>query len=257
MPPKDKYYNRHAAEARERDEMKQSSERAAKAKAAEDAKWVEDDKKALKKAAQASEIAAKEAEAERRRQEKLQQLQDEEREMSSKVPTKVSKKAMQRDVAKLVSNYNAAFASVRGGAVQEENTPLPSGNVNAKGGKGDDEDDHHVVASGVDASLDALSGGGRRGGGGRLHMPSSIADRHIGRRARVQFKLFQQDNLPKLKEEKPNLRISQYNDLLWERWQKSPLNPFVQRAEARAAEAVEREKNWMFANDSEVSDTEE
>lgn len=255
MPPKDKYFNRHAAEARERDDLKQSSDRAAKAKMAEDAKWAEDDKKVLKKAAQANDQAAKEAEAERRRQEKLQQLQDEEREMSSKVPTKVSKKAMQRDVAKLVSNYNVAFAAVRGGAVEEDNAPLPKGNVNANAG--DSNNDHHVVASGVDASLDVL-GGGRRGGGegGRLHMPSSIADRHIGRRARVQFKLFQRDNLSKLKEEKPNLRITQYNDLLWERWQKSPLNPFVQRAEARAAEAVERERNWMFANDSEVSDTE-
>lgn len=256
MPPKDKYYNRHAAEARERDDAKQSSDRAAKARAAEDAKWVEDDKRALKKAAAASDQAAKDADAERRRQEKLQQLADEERE-NTKVPTKVSKKAMQRDVAKLVANYNVAFAQVRGGVV-EDTAPLPTGNVNAGGAKGGDED-KHVVASGVDASIDALGGSSnkRGGGAGRMHMPSSIADRHIGRRARVQFKIFQQDNMAKLKEEKPNLRITQYNDLLWERWQKSPLNPFVQRAEARAAEAVERERSWMFANDSEVSDSEE
>lgn len=252
MPPKDKYFNRHAAEARERDEMKSAAERSAKARAAEDAKWAEDDKKALKKAGQASEAAAKEAEAERRRQEKAQQLAEEERELSKAVPTKVSKKAMQRDVAKLVANYNTAFSAVRGGSTTEDTHTLPSGNVNVSNSRADEPE--HVVASGVDASLNALGGGKQRGG--RMHMPTSIADRNIGKRARVAFKQFAADNMSKLKEEKPGMRITQYNDMLWERWQKSPLNPFVQRAEARAADVLERERTWMFAEDDEVSDSE-
>lgn len=158
---------------------------------------------------------------------------------------------MQREVAKLVANYDAAFASVRGGVI-EDKAPLPKGNVNNSAEEKDD--DGHVVATGVDAGIAVLGGGGKAAG--RLHMPSSIADRHIGRRARKAFKQFQADTMPSLKEEKPGMRITQYNDLVWERWQKSPLNPFVQRAEARASEAVERERNWMFAADDEVSDSE-
>lgn len=251
-PRQDKFFNRHAAEARERDEEKSSNARAAKAKAAEDAKWEETDKKALKKNAQASDQAAKEAEAERRKQEKRQQELDEERDLEKgKVPTKVTKKSMQRDVAKLVANYDVERSKIRGGVV-EDNTPLPSGNVNTSASAADDS---HVMASGVSASIAALEGG--KGKGARLPMPSSMEDRHVGRRARVAFKQFYKDNLQKIKEEKPNLRISQYNDLLWEKWQKSALNPFVQRAEARAADAVEREKSWMLADDSEVSDIEE
>lgn len=34
----------------------------------------------------------------------------------------------------------------------------------------------------------------------------------------------------KLREEKPGLRSSQYKDLAWKRWLKSPLNPKVQAA---------------------------
>lgn len=50
----------------------------------------------------------------------------------------------------------------------------------------------------------------------------SIADRQCD------FQAFEEAELPKLKEEKPGLTHTQYRDMIWKLWKKSPDNPLNQ-----------------------------
>eukprot|EP00244_Chara_vulgaris_P002590 TRINITY_DN14613_c0_g1_i4.p1 TRINITY_DN14613_c0_g1~~TRINITY_DN14613_c0_g1_i4.p1 ORF type:complete len:233 (+),score=89.42 TRINITY_DN14613_c0_g1_i4:454-1152(+) len=54
------------------------------------------------------------------------------------------------------------------------------------------------------------------------------ADRHPERRLKAAFKLFEDAELPRLKVERPGLTLTQYKDLLWKMWKKSPANPMNQ-----------------------------
>jgi hypothetical protein len=61
-----------------------------------------------------------------------------------------------------------------------------------------------------------------------FHVPCHPAHR----RARAAWKAYEERELPLLKQEKPNLKQSQYRDMLWRAWQKSPENPLVAAAAA-------------------------
>ncbi|XP_034681966.1 coiled-coil domain-containing protein 124 [Vitis riparia] len=56
-------------------------------------------------------------------------------------------------------------------------------------------------------------------------------DKHPERRLKASFKAFEEAELPKLKEEKPGLTHTQYKDMIWKLWKKSPDNPLNQVAE--------------------------
>ncbi|KAF9600468.1 hypothetical protein IFM89_009383 [Coptis chinensis] len=55
-------------------------------------------------------------------------------------------------------------------------------------------------------------------------------DRHPERRLKASFKAFEEAELPILKEEKPGLTHTQYKDMIWKLWKKSPDNPLNQNA---------------------------
>ncbi|PON33663.1 Coiled-coil domain-containing protein [Parasponia andersonii] len=57
------------------------------------------------------------------------------------------------------------------------------------------------------------------------------ADRHPERRLKASFKAFEEAELPRLKEEKPGLTHTQYKDMIWKLWKKSPDNPLNQVTE--------------------------
>ncbi|KAH9623890.1 hypothetical protein KSS87_015665 [Heliosperma pusillum] len=50
-------------------------------------------------------------------------------------------------------------------------------------------------------------------------------DKHPEKRLKASFKVFEEAELPKLKAEKPGLTHTQYKDLIWKMWKKSPDNP--------------------------------
>ena len=236
-PKNNKFMNRHAAEAMERDNERRSTTQQAQQKAKEDAMWEVTDSKELKRLEKQREQQAKSDDAQRRKAESQAQLDEEDRQLDkSKMPTKVSKKALQREMAKLVSSYDQEVAKVRGGPTTED--PLPKGNLNRDEGKGRKEPEI-IQASGVSAAIDALQQGG---GNTAADTPD---DRHIGKRARVLYRLFCDEQLPALKESNRGLRRTQYNDLLWAMWQKSPQNPFVRRNEQRSADRLDEERRWM------------
>ncbi|KAG6551630.1 hypothetical protein Mapa_006709 [Marchantia paleacea] len=54
------------------------------------------------------------------------------------------------------------------------------------------------------------------------------ADRHPERRLKASYKAFEEAELPKLKQEKPGMTHTQYKDMIWKMWKKSPDNPLNQ-----------------------------
>ncbi|AIN96470.1 hypothetical protein LPMP_130410 [Leishmania panamensis] len=262
-PKSNKYTNRHREEARLRDEERRIDSCAAREAAKENAQWAETDPKVLKKMEKQREMEQKQAEKASRVAEKREQLEEEEREMSAKVPKKVAQRQIQKDLAKMLADYdkerNAVKAGQHGAVVEQvktEEVALPSGNVNRKQGvaahPAAESESNTVKASGsVTDVLAALEKSGNAAGVAEI--PDS---RHIGKRAKVLYKAFYAEHLSQVKEERPGLRRTQYNDIIWEMWQKSPTNPFVMRNEKIAHERLEAERRWMEA-DSNGEDEEE
>ncbi|ERE89012.1 coiled-coil domain-containing protein [Cricetulus griseus] len=63
----------------------------------------------------------------------------------------------------------------------------------------------------------------------RPHSVAEDADRHPERRMRAAFTAFEEVQLPRLKQENPNMRLSQLKQLLKKEWLRSPDNPMNQR----------------------------
>lgn len=255
-PKTNKYTNRHSEEARLRDEERQLNSRAAREAAKEDAKWAETDSKGLKKLEKQREQEQKEAEKAARDAEKKEQLAAEEREVSAKVPAKVSKRQIKKDLSKMLADYDRQRDAIRGvqPAPSTEEAALPSGNVNRERGiapfAGSNQDPNVISASGKSGDVLAALEGKTTG---EAEVPDN---RHIGKRARVLYKAFYAEHYDAVKEEKPGLRRPQYNDIIWEMWQKSPKNPFVLRNEKIAQQRLDEERRWM-EGDSEGDDEED
>lgn len=54
-------------------------------------------------------------------------------------------------------------------------------------------------------------------------------DHHPERRMKAAFASYEEANMPRLKKENPNMRLSQLKQLLKKEWMKSPENPLNQR----------------------------
>ena len=55
-------------------------------------------------------------------------------------------------------------------------------------------------------------------------------DAHPEKRVRAAWVAYEERQMAIVKEEKPGLKMSQYKDMIWKSWQKSPENPLVQAA---------------------------
>ena len=63
-------------------------------------------------------------------------------------------------------------------------------------------------------------------------MKEAEADRHPEKRVKAAYQKFEDENLPILKQENPNMRLSQLKHMLKKDWMKSPENPLNQRVQA-------------------------
>eukprot|EP00850_Spirogloea_muscicola_P026033 SM005284S17842 [mRNA] locus=s5284:10:502:- [translate_table: standard] len=66
---------------------------------------------------------------------------------------------------------------------------------------------------------------------------SPPGDKHPERRLKAAYKAFEEAELPRLRAERPGMSLTQYKDLLWKLWKKSPSNPLNAPAAATAAAA--------------------
>jgi hypothetical protein len=73
------------------------------------------------------------------------------------------------------------------------------------------------AASGLDSAMDQLSVG-------------AGVDSHPERRMKAAFKGWEERNLPRVKDENKGMKLSQYKEILFKEWKKSPENPMNQGA---------------------------
>lgn len=58
-----------------------------------------------------------------------------------------------------------------------------------------------------------------------LNVGETAVDRHPEKRMKAAYNAFEERELPRLKQENPNMRLSQLKQLLKKEWMKSPENP--------------------------------
>jgi hypothetical protein len=78
----------------------------------------------------------------------------------------------------------------------------------------DEEDENTISASGVDSAIDVLSGN-----------DSATKDPHPEKRRRALYQSYCERMMPCLREDFPGLRLNQYQERIFESWQKAPENP--------------------------------
>jgi hypothetical protein len=85
--------------------------------------------------------------------------------------------------------------------------------------KNNDNAEESVDASGIDAAMDALGvSGGMPGGGAGGAQPGTM-------NMKAAYAMFEEQEMPRLKEDRPGLKMSQYKEALFKIWKKSPMNP--------------------------------
>jgi hypothetical protein len=191
------------ASAKDKKAAKNAVASAATAKAADDAAWADDDKGRKAKESRAAEATAK-ADAKLQAKKEREELEAAENAEISKMsgankkaPTKVTQAEIARRQALLaMAKPKSAPKTVKQPKLEE--------NTNRK----QDE----VDASGVDAALSALEGGGA------ASKPKSMT-----------YAEFERLNLDGIKEENPGLKMSQVKERCSKLWDRAPENPKNQK----------------------------
>ncbi|CAG5127583.1 unnamed protein product [Candidula unifasciata] len=211
MPKKFKGENSKAVEAKIRKDAMKQAEAEQVEKAKEDAMWEDDDKHIAKKQQRKEEKEKKRQELLERKK-TLQQLHEEE--MDSIKGAKSQAARLTR--AQIIENQERMAAAAEAAKAKEKLThveiPLEE-NVNRLETEGDE-------ARTVEEAISVLSVGSE-----------PVADRHPEKRMKAAYAEFEESRLPLLKQENPNMRLSQLKQLLKKEWMKSPLNPMNQKHE--------------------------
>ncbi|XP_054458472.1 coiled-coil domain-containing protein 124 [Anoplopoma fimbria] len=213
MPKKFQGENSKAATAKARKAEVKAVADARKKQQEEDALWQETDKLVLKKGQRKDEKEKKRLELLERKKEN-QRLLDEE--------TSTIKGRAQREAGPGGKVTRAQIEDVLQNELQQQQelkpkekshleTPLEE-NVNRI-----IPDEGTVEARSVEDAIAVLSTG-----------PEDL-DHHPERRMKAAFAAFEEANMPRLKQENPNMRLSQLKQQLKKEWMKSPENPLNQR----------------------------
>ncbi|XP_038073176.1 coiled-coil domain-containing protein 124-like isoform X2 [Patiria miniata] len=216
MPKKFQGENSKAAVAKARKAAVEHEKQAARQKAEEDSYW-EDDDKHVKKKQQRKENKEKKHEEQTSRKQEARRLLEEEEEMikaSAKTvkPSKLTRAQIQAD-REIVAAAEAAERMKQEPTTHldtplEENPNLVLAEQAAAG---------VTVGRNVEEAISALS------------VNDPALDKHPEKRVKAAYKAFEDLNLPRLKAENPNLRMSQLKQMLKKDWARSPDNPLNQR----------------------------
>lgn len=87
-------------------------------------------------------------------------------------------------------------------------------------------------ASGLDDAIDMMSIVGQRSDKASMGAKAGQIEKHPERRFKGAFEAYKEAEMPVVRSENPGLRLQQYNDLLYKKFQKSPDNPFNQQTVA-------------------------
>jgi len=84
-------------------------------------------------------------------------------------------------------------------------------------------------ATGLDNALDLLDVVTAKMDKASIGQQAAGIEKHPERRFKAAYEAYKERELPKLKEDRPGLRLQQYQDLMYKDFQKSPENPFNQQ----------------------------
>lgn len=209
MPKKFKGVNSKAEEARARKSAAKTAERERKEKELEDEYWRDDDKQTQKKQQRKDDREKKRLEALERKQAAKELLDIEEKETKGKSHAGLSK-TTRADIA--AAQEWQAQAQVRKPTKNtepelEENPNIKMAELLAAEGA--------VEARSVEDAISVLS-------------VTEKAEKHPEKRMKAAYAAYEELNLPRLKQENPNMRLSQLKQMLKKDWMKSPENPMNQ-----------------------------
>lgn len=207
--------NSKAAEARDRKATQKKEVQAKAAKAAEDALWADDDKQLAKKKSRKEEEERKKAEQLRKKAENKAMLEQEMASIKTSSGKQSIQKITQAQINQEVERRNKAIENIYKGNKESEppkqlinEAPLVE-NMNRL-------EPETIEASGIDEAIKALS------------MSEAASDKHPEKRLKAAFKAYEAENLPRIKAENPSMRLSQWKQILFKEWTKSPQNPLNQ-----------------------------
>ncbi|XP_078279912.1 coiled-coil domain-containing protein 124 [Rhinoraja longicauda] len=211
MPKKFQGENSKSAAARTRKADVKAAADAKLRRELEDAFWKDDDKHIARKELRKVEKEKKRVDVLERKKE-IQRLLDEEgcsvmAKTSKAPPAKITR--AQIEVSGRKENAGQAAEEVKEKQLSHLEVPLEE-NVNRIMPSEDDID-----ARTIEDAIASLSTG-------------EYVDHHPERRLRAAYATFEETNLPRLKKENPNMRLSQFKQMLKKEWMKSPDNPLNQ-----------------------------
>jgi len=216
MPKKFKGENSKAVVARARKAAIQHEKEEKLKAAAEDEYWRDDDKHLQKK-------QQRKDDTEKKRQEQLEKKKEREELLAAEMdslksakpaPTaKVTRAEIEVNKQKIAAEEAAARVDRQESNISVDEMPLEE-NINRMVVDGDE-------ARGIDEAISVLS------------VKEAKVDKHPEKRVKAAYQEFEDRNLPILKKENPNLRLSQLKQMLKKDWMKSPENPLNQRLLAR------------------------
>lgn len=214
MPKKFQTENTKAVQARTRTAEAKAAEKARMEKEKEDAAWEDNDKHIAKKQQRKEDKEKKRQENLARKNESKKMLEEEE--VSLKGKTTKPAKLTRAEIAANRLAAEKAEAAARKAKVQthldtklEENVNIAAAQAKAEGIE---------EARNVEDAIAVLSVN-----------EGAPVDKHPEKRMKAAYAAFEEVNLPRLKAENPNLRLSQLKQMLKKDWMKSPDNPLNQR----------------------------
>ncbi|PIK33897.1 putative coiled-coil domain-containing protein [Apostichopus japonicus] len=214
MPKKFPTENTKAVQARARKADAKAAEKAKSDKEKEDAAWRDDNRQLAKKQQRKTDKEKKRLEDLARKNENKKLLEEEEEIIKGK-PVKPSKLTRAQVVANQIAAQKAEAEARKKNTpthldVQlEENVNIVVAQAKAEGMEEARNVEDAIAVLGVN--------------------DDAPKDMHPERRVKAAYAAFEEVNLPRLKAENPNLRLSQLKQMLRKDWMKSPENPLNQR----------------------------
>ncbi|XP_040846873.1 coiled-coil domain-containing protein 124 [Ochotona curzoniae] len=215
MPKKFQGENSKSAAARARKAEAKAAADARRQKELEDAYWKDEDKHVMRKEQRKEEKEKRRLEQLERKKETQRLLEEEDSKLKggkaprAAAPTKVTRAQIEDTLRREQQHREAPEPAEK--AKSHLEVPLEE-NVNRRV-----QEEGSVEARTIEDAIAVLS-------------VAEEADRHPERRMRAAFAAFEEAQLPRLKQENPNMRLSQLKQLLKKEWLRSPDNPMNQRA---------------------------
>lgn len=213
MPKKFQGENTKSAAARARRAEAKAAADARRQQELEDALWKDEDKHVLRKEQRKEEREKRRLEQLERKKELQRLLEEEDSKLKGKTPKQGNPgKITRAQIEESIRKEQQHRESADGGQKERSHLELPlEENRNRR-----PPDEGALEARSVEEAIAALS----------VAAPS---ERHPERRLRAAFAAFEELQLPRLKQQNPNMRLSQLRQLLRKEWMKSPENPMNQR----------------------------